>query len=589
MSERIQCKKCEAKINVPDGWTQPRARCPRCQAILFRREQAPTVAAVASALAPATGERRSLAMAAIPACVRLGKVVLAQALETVVTTADQTRRIARVCLAVFDHRRRRRQEAGALIALGDQLARQGLGEAAIRGKIAELDGRPQGRANGNGSPARLAAERKVLTGGLAVSWLDSDGEVFPAELGSYRNRAIHGRSKRIAADEELAAARAALWPRERAPLLRAGFGWSVVAGIFGLLSLACLDRTPRGRSEPALLVAGDPSASSKPSEGSHAAFTSPIQSGAGRSAGGSPKQPGTNSVGRNASKELGNRFNVPVQPSQAEPFQEQANQFLQQGQYDRAIAACNEAIRHDPRFHLAFFTRGLAFSLKGENQKAIGDMTRAIQLAPNVPPYLANRANVYIKVHKLNLAIADCNKAIRLNDQFADAYGHRGIAFSGKGDNKNALSDFNAAIRLDPTIKEPWNNRAAIRNEGGEFDRAIADCNEAIHLDPGYASAWNNRAHAYGKKGDLEKALTDASEAIRLDPANQSAWGNRGLFWLQKHKLDKAIADLNEAIRLDPQDAAAFANRGLCFRAKGDESRAQADFARYRALNGAPP
>jgi tetratricopeptide (TPR) repeat protein len=589
MSHRIQCNNCGVKINVPDDWTRPRAHCPRCKATLFLPEQTLRVAAEAPALSPATGGWRLLAIAATSACVRLGRLAMAQARETAAATADQTKRMVRLGLAYFRHGWRRRQEAAALSDLGDQLARQGLGDAAIRGGIADLDWQTLNGASGNGPTAQCAAERKVLTGRLAASWLDSGAEAFPTEFESQRNGAILVRSNRIAADQELAAARAAVWPRERAPLLRAVFGWGVVAGIFGLLILASLGRTPRGQSEPAVVVAAGPSDRANPGGVGKAAFTSPNPSGARRRAGGNSQRSGLNGIGLSSSKELGDRVIVPIEASPAEPSHEQAKLLLEQGEYARAISACDEALRRDPRFHLAYFTRGVTHSMQAEYQRAVADMTHAIQLAPNIPPYFANRAGFYIQLHKLDLAIADCNKAIGLDNQCADAYGHRGIAFSGKGDQHRALKDFNVSIRLDPTVKEPWNNRAAIWNDRGEFDRAIADCNEAIRLDPGYVSAWNNRAHAYGKKGDLDKAVADASEAIRLDPSHQFARGNRGLFWLQKHEFDKAIADLNEAIRLDPSDAAAFANRGLCYRGKGDEARAQVDFARYRALTGARP
>src|SRR6267154_2690128 len=86
------------------------------------------------------------------------------------------------------------------------------------------------------------------------------------------------------------------------------------------------------------------------------------------------------------------------------------------GDYDRAIADCNEAIRLDPQYAPAYSNRGNAWSGKGDNDRAI----------------------------------ADLNEAIRLDPRYASAYYNRGNAWSEKGDNDRAIADHNEAIRLDP-------------------------------------------------------------------------------------------------------------------------------------------
>ena len=51
-------------------------------------------------------------------------------------------------------------------------------------------------------------------------------------------------------------------------------------------------------------------------------------------------------------------------------------------------------------------------------------------------------------------AIADLTKALQLNPDFADAYHHRGRAYFVKGELDRALNDLNRAIQLDPNNHE---------------------------------------------------------------------------------------------------------------------------------------
>src|SRR5215813_10791196 len=206
----------------------------------------------------------------------------------------------------------------------------------------------------------------------------------------------------------------------------------------------------------------------------------------------------------------------------------QGHTDINNGDYDRAIAAFSDAMRLDPKNALAFANRGVAYERKG-------DMDRAI---------------------------ADFNEAIRLDPNYALAFFSRGIAYARKGDNDRAIADFNEAIRLDPKNALAFANRGIAYGKKGDNDRAITDYSEAIRLNSNVALAFLNRGIAYGKKGDNDRAIADYSEAIRLNPHVAMTFNNRGFLYLKKGVTRRAIADFDEAIRLDPKSALAFCNRG---------------------------
>ena len=296
---------------------------------------------------------------------------------------------------------------------------------------------------------------------------------------------------------------------------------------------------------------------------------------------------------------------------------------------EEGIAACTRQIEsgrwsgHD--LAISYYNRGIFWYDKDDNDKAIEDYSKALELSPN----------------------------------YASAFNNRGNAYSAKGDLDRAIADYNRAIEIDGKDPFRWNNRGLALRRKGEFDRAIADFDQAIRIDPGYTAAYSNRGQTYEEKGDKERAKIDYLAALAVPqkysngkyahdkarerllalgvpaeslpaPAQRAgtsfevdqklcnssdtkldegiaactrqiasgrwqghnlaiSYYNRGIFYYDKDDLDKAIADYSKAIELSPNYASAFNNRGNAFSAKGDLDRALADYDRAIEIDGKDP
>ena len=293
--------------------------------------------------------------------------------------------------------------------------------------------------------------------------------------------------------------------------------------------------------------------------------------------------------------------------------------FVGISEYEKAIDACNEALKIDSDFAGVYIIRGVANDELKQYERAIEDYGKAIALNPDVAETYHNRGIAYAGLKKHERAIEDYGKAITLNPDVAETYYSRGKAYAGLKKHERAIEDYNKAIELNPNYAEAYNNRGNAYVRLNKHERAIEDYNKAIELNPDYAAAYNNRGGAYYGLKKHERAIEDCNKAIELNPDDAAAYYNRGnaYYGLKKHeqaiedyskvitlnpdyagtyysrgnayvrlnKHERAIEDYNKAIELNPDDAAAYNNRGNVYVELNRHERAIEDYNKAIELN----
>jgi tetratricopeptide (TPR) repeat protein len=177
-------------------------------------------------------------------------------------------------------------------------------------------------------------------------------------------------------------------------------------------------------------------------------------------------------------------------------------------------------------------------------------------------------------------ALADFNRAIELGYKAAHAFSSRGIFHAAVGNVDAALADFARAIEIDPRDEVSYINRAAIHMSQSEFDRALADYSAAVRLGPAKAGNYQQRAAAHQRSGNLSDALADYNKALELDPKHVPSLMGRGFALYEQGKYAQAVDDYSAAIALAPNSATAYNNRGFNRQLLGDHESALADFER---------
>ena len=193
--------------------------------------------------------------------------------------------------------------------------------------------------------------------------------------------------------------------------------------------------------------------------------------------------------------------------------------LVNEGKFNEAIDHYNKAIGMTPitpDHILAFNNRGLAYNKLGQNQRALEDFNKAINLDRYDMRAYKNRGVTYAKLGLYQSALEDFNEAIRLKPNYADTYINRGVTYAKLDQYQRALEDFNKATRLKPNYADPYYNRGVAYIDLRQYQSALEDFNEAIRLKPDYADAYSNRGGIYLNQGYKDLGCHDAQKACQL-------------------------------------------------------------------------
>ncbi|VVB72790.1 Photosystem I assembly protein Ycf3 [uncultured archaeon] len=187
---------------------------------------------------------------------------------------------------------------------------------------------------------------------------------------------------------------------------------------------------------------------------------------------------------------------------------------------------------------------------QGKYDGAIKAFDEAIRLYSNLSEAWTNKGAALFLMGKYDEAIRCFDEAIRLDPGIAMTWSNKGTALRDKGNYDEAIRAFDEAIRLDPNLAEAWNNKGTALYKQGRYDDAILAYDEAIKRDPDIAMPWSNKGTALRDKGNYDEAIKAYDEAIRLDPGLAAAWSNKGVALFLQERYDEAILCFDKAIEL---------------------------------------
>jgi tetratricopeptide (TPR) repeat protein len=237
-------------------------------------------------------------------------------------------------------------------------------------------------------------------------------------------------------------------------------------------------------------------------------------------------------------------------PSRAAAFWYRGDSLVKKREYDGAIAAFTASHEIAPQNINVINARGIAYSYKGDDERALADYDLCLQLRPTYGSAYNNRGLIFMRRGELQRALDEFDLAVKhiFNDQSRYLHHYNRGRLQGLMKRYDAsLADFDEAQKVNPDGPQVPAYRCITYTGMGRFDDALVDCNAALAKSPNNVYALTSRGNANLGKGNLDAALSDYEQVLKINPNYVRAYVGRGQLFEKRRNLAAARADYRSA------------------------------------------
>ncbi|MFB2898136.1 tetratricopeptide repeat protein [Aerosakkonemataceae cyanobacterium BLCC-F50] len=244
---------------------------------------------------------------------------------------------------------------------------------------------------------------------------------------------------------------------------------------------------------------------------------------------------------------------------------QQATEYLNQGEYNQAIALYEQCIQANPALTSNYWYLGLAWLLQGEESEAqaiwLSVMTETPEEMDNLIvellEILTTKAKEYLDSRKLQLAEKIYWQILELDATQTEAYYNLGNALAQQGNFDRAIECWQQSIELQPDLVDAYKNQASVWQKLEKFPDAIANYLKVLELQPDDYTAYN-LGLCFDQIGSFDEAIACFQTAIEIKSDYTLAYSDLGYLLLRQNQLEQAISLFSQAIQLSPSFAQSY-------------------------------
>lgn len=155
--------------------------------------------------------------------------------------------------------------------------------------------------------------------------------------------------------------------------------------------------------------------------------------------------------------------------------------------------------------------------------KAFTDFTEAIKAGTKSSDVFEGTAIIYESRGEPEKALLFIDKAISMNPKKGGGYYNRAMIYDRLNQKENAIKDYNIALIYGSNLTiEILSNRSVLFLETGRFKEAVNDLDYLISVNPKEFMYYSNRAFAKLQLRDIDGAIADYRSVLQLKPGDQT-------------------------------------------------------------------
>jgi tetratricopeptide (TPR) repeat protein len=248
--------------------------------------------------------------------------------------------------------------------------------------------------------------------------------------------------------------------------------------------------------------------------------------------------------------------------------------FHNQGQLDQAEQIYEAILTEDPDQFYALNFLGCIKRIKGDHEKGIDLLVKAVSLQPNNPDVHYNLGNIFKDLRRWNDAIACYEKSLGLNPQLVEALNNLGICFLEVAYYERSEFTMKKVISLQPGFVGAWLNLANALRSQQKYSEAISSALQAISLKPDKVESFVLLSSLYKQQGDINEAITCLMRVIALQPDYAQSYFSLGMIYQELQYIDEAISAYSKATELKPDYADVWSCLGSIYKQEGNVEKA---------------
>ncbi len=227
--------------------------------------------------------------------------------------------------------------------------------------------------------------------------------------------------------------------------------------------------------------------------------------------------------------------------------------FIEIKDYQKALKDINKVMELAPESPVAYYNLSVFLTSQEDYNQSIEKLHRAIKLKPDMYEAWYNLGGMYDKIGDFFNAIIAYQNVLNINPKMHEAWHNLGVIYKEKKDFLNAIEAYKQALRIKPDKSESWYNLGILYFEQSEYRLATVAFKKIIEIKK-YKNddAWHNLGDLYSLQSEYKLAIDSYQKALEINPNREGTWQGLVEVYIDLNSYGLAIDALKKILEINP-------------------------------------